>query len=69
MESYLSQKEITIKLGISISTLWRLRRAGDFPEPVRVSERRVVWRLGDVENYLNSRQVGTPVAEPVAAGG
>ena len=66
MESYLSQKEITIKLGISISTLWRLRRDGVFPYPVRVSERRVAWRQQDIDKYLESRQTQSPATAAIA---
>lgn len=57
MDVYISQKEITQKLGISLVTLWRLRRAGSFPEPVQISARRLGWRQDDIEKYLNSRQV------------
>ena len=56
MVGILSQKEITIKLGISHTTLWRLRRSGDFPQPIQLSLRRIGWRQDEVEEYLKSRQ-------------
>ena len=57
MVGFLSQKEITIKLGISHTTLWRLRRSGDFPQPIQLSSRRIGWREDEVEEYLKSRQI------------
>jgi prophage regulatory protein len=44
----------------SSSTLWRLVRAGSFPEPVRVSKNIVAWRASDIEVWFNSH---TPISE------
>lgn len=42
-------------LGISLSTLTRLRLAGRLPAPIRLSERRIAYRVADLESYLISR--------------
>jgi len=66
MVGFLSQKEITIKLGISHTTLWRLRRSGDFPQPTQLSSRRIGWRQDEVERYLESRRAQTPATKSIA---
>ena len=42
-------------MGLSRTTLWRRRKAGDFPAPVRLGgrgSRAVGWRRTDVERWL-----------------
>jgi len=43
MQFYLSRGQVAERLGISICTLWRMIRAGQFPPPVQISPRRVGW--------------------------
>jgi prophage regulatory protein len=45
-------------LRISRPTLWRLRRAGQFPAPVSLSKRSIGWRRADVEAWVGSRPHG-----------
>ncbi|MGC4086221.1 MAG: AlpA family phage regulatory protein [Vicinamibacterales bacterium] len=45
------------KLGISLTTLWRLRRRGELPAPIRISARTVGWRVRDITALLDARQV------------
>jgi prophage regulatory protein len=33
----------------------RLRKAGKFPKPVRLSENRIAWRLSDLIEWIESR--------------
>lgn len=56
----LSPRDVVIMLGISEVTIWRMRKRGEFPEPLRVSPRRVGWRESDIRAWLDSR------AEPAA---
>jgi predicted DNA-binding transcriptional regulator AlpA len=42
-------------LRISKPTLWRIRRAGGFPEPTTVTERVFGWRRSEVDAWLASR--------------
>jgi prophage regulatory protein len=37
-------------------TVWRLRRAGKFPEPIRLSVGRIGWRRSDLDKWLAERQ-------------
>lgn len=39
----------------SKATLWRMVRAGAFPEPVRLSPNIVAWRATDVDEWIGSR--------------
>jgi len=39
-------------LPFSNSTLWRKVRAGEFPKPVKLSERVTAWRVEDVRQWL-----------------
>ena len=42
-------------VGLSVTTCWRLRRAGRFPAPIRLSPGRIGWRLSILEAWLASR--------------
>ena len=66
MSKILSPKQVTDKVGISHTTLWRLRRSGEFPEPIQLSTRRIGWREDEVEQYLESRRAQTPATKSMA---
>ena len=40
-------------LGIGLSTLWRWVSEKRLPQGIRLSARCTVWRLEDLENFLN----------------
>jgi predicted DNA-binding transcriptional regulator AlpA len=45
----------------SSSTLWRKVNAGDFPKPVRLSERITAWPVQDIRDWIekqNNKTVG-----------
>jgi prophage regulatory protein len=35
-------------------TIWRKVRDGSFPQPIKISERRIAWREADVEAWITS---------------
>ena len=39
----------------SPATLWRKVKAGQFPRPVKLSERVTAWAVGDVREWMESR--------------
>lgn len=43
-------------LGVSLSTLQRLRKAGAIISPIRLSERRIGWRISDLNDYVSAQQ-------------
>lgn len=37
---------------ISSATLWRKCKSGEFPAPVKLSERVTAWKVGDIRQWL-----------------
>jgi predicted DNA-binding transcriptional regulator AlpA len=57
---YIRQSQlIPFIVPFSSATLWRKVGTGEFPRPVKLSERITAWRVADVEQWLNSKQ-GVP---------
>ncbi len=56
MPALLTIDEVVHLLRISRSTIYKRRQAGDFPAPVRVSPRRILWQADELEAWLQ-RQV------------
>ncbi len=48
---YASAEEVAVRFGVSKDTIWRWRREGDFPAPVRLGGRTSRWRLSDIEAW------------------
>lgn len=48
---YLSVEEVSIRFGVSKDTIWRWRRGGEFPPPVKLGGRTSRWRLSDIEAW------------------
>ena len=46
---------VVARVGLSATTIWRQRRCGQFPAPVRISPGCVAWREADVESWIASR--------------
>ncbi len=40
---------------LSRTTIWRLVRAGKFPEPVAISATRQAWRMEDIQAWIAAR--------------
>jgi len=40
---------------ISSATLWRKCKTGDFPKPVKLSERVTAWNVGQVRAWLQAQ--------------
>lgn len=45
-------------VGLSVSTFRRLKDARTIPAPIKLSERRIGWRIGDLFDYLDCRDTG-----------
>jgi len=55
----LRERDVLRVTCLSRTTLWRRRRDGDFPAPVRLGGRRsraVGWRREEVERWLEERE-------------
>ena len=44
--------------GVSVSHFRRLYAKGQIPVPVRLGERRLGWRLGDLIDWIKGRRIG-----------
>jgi predicted DNA-binding transcriptional regulator AlpA len=55
----LNEVELRQMLGISERTFDRLRYRGDLPPKTQLSERRVGYRVRDVEEWLDRRRQAT----------
>jgi len=42
-------------LGVGKTTLWRWVKEGFFPQPIKLSEGVTVWRLSEVQSWLDSK--------------
>jgi excisionase family DNA binding protein len=51
-EALLTSREVARLLAVSVRTLFRMVRAGRFPEPVRYNRRLVRWKRDEVLQYL-----------------
>lgn len=58
--------EVAAPLPFSAPTLWRMVAAGDFPKPLKLSERVTVWQVGAVRAWMAEQvaQVYTPMDQP-----
>ena len=55
MEKLLRRDEVEDLVGLATTSVYRLMRAGSFPEPVRVGARAVRWRRSELEEWLAGR--------------
>ena len=40
----------------SPATLWRKVKAGEFPQPIKLSERDTAWNVGELRAWLESKR-------------
>jgi hypothetical protein len=59
----LTEMEVHFRYGIAPRSLQRWRMTGDGPAFVRVGARRVLYRVRDIENWLDQRTFASTAAE------
>ncbi|MGX5672453.1 helix-turn-helix transcriptional regulator [Thermomonas fusca] len=57
LETYLRMPELTRRLGIARSTIYKLMQQDDFPKPLKLTPRAVAWSRQDIEDYLRRKRV------------
>lgn len=68
MAAYFTYSEVAHRRGISVSTLKRMIRAGEFPPPVKLSPGRVGWPTYTIQGHLSaSGATMEPVSAPQVA--
>ena len=50
-------RDVSKYTGLSQPTIHRYVSAGVFPKPVRLGARAVGWKIEDLDDWVNSRQV------------
>ena len=63
----LPRNAVEERLGITTSTLYRMMRSGEFPEPLRLGSRCVRWSENEVETWVSNRPRATGDGPRVAA--
>ena len=51
----LRREEVQSWCGLSRTTIYRLMRAGQFPEPIKIGPRAVRWPESEIEKWLSER--------------
>ncbi|MCH8982274.1 AlpA family phage regulatory protein [candidate division KSB1 bacterium] len=54
----LGPKEVKDMTNLSPVTIWRLEKAGKFPNRVNITEARVGWVESEIESWLEARPRG-----------
>ena len=49
-------KEVSNLLGISVSTINRLIKNGDFPSKVKISPRRIVFMKKEIDDWIEGKR-------------
>ena len=65
LDRFLGWRQVRDLTGLGRTTAWRMRQAGDFPDPVPISPGRVAWRERDIAAWNESR--GAPIQTRRAA--
>ena len=52
---FLTIKEVSKLIGLSVSTINRLVKKGDFPSKVKISPRRMFFMKKEIQEWINSR--------------
>ncbi len=55
LETYLRMPELTRRLGIARSTVYKLMQQDGFPKPLKITPRAVAWSQQDIEDYLRRK--------------
>lgn len=54
--TYLTDKQMAARYGVSRCTVWRWVKKNEFPAPIRLSEGCTRWRDGDVDAWEQRRE-------------
>ena len=53
--SLLTRHEVIDITGYSIASIYRLMRAGHFPEPIKIGPRSIRWKAEEIAAYIEDR--------------
>lgn len=52
--------EVVRRCGVAKSSIYSKIQVGEFPQPVRLGQRAVAWRLTDIQTWIDSRTTQPP---------
>ena len=55
MDRLLKQSEVLARIGLSRMSVYKLRKVGDFPEPVTLGKGAIRWRESELTAWIASR--------------
>ena len=58
-DELLTRRDVEKRCRIARTTIYRLMRVGQFPEPIRIGPRAVRWSQREIEAWLASRPRAT----------
>jgi predicted DNA-binding transcriptional regulator AlpA len=61
----ISKREVARQLGVSPSTIYRFRLAGNFPDPVLLGTRKLRWQSEEIDQWKRANARLMPNAESV----
>jgi prophage regulatory protein len=53
-----NKQEVVMITGLSVVTIWRRMKAGDFPLSVQLTPNKIGWFLDEIETWIESRPRG-----------
>ncbi|WP_089886512.1 helix-turn-helix domain-containing protein [Citreimonas salinaria] len=53
---YLTVHQVAERFGVSVDSIWRWKRAGEFPPAIKLSAGVTRWKLSEVQAWEASRQ-------------
>ena len=54
---FLNIKEVSELLGISVSTINRLIKRGDFPQKIKISQKRMIFMKREIDEWIKSKKI------------
>ena len=57
MEKYLRINEVVEMLSVGKSTVWEWVKESKFPKPIKLSEHVTVWKLSDIEEWVQHKEI------------
>ena len=58
--AFLTRQEVLSMVRISAMTLWRLEQKDRFPKSIKLSQRRVGYRVSDINSWLGGKRDWAP---------
>ena len=66
-DKLLRRRQVEEITGVGHSSIYRLKREGKFPRPVRIGPAAVRWRASDITAWIESRPVAKGEFDPPTA--